>query len=147
MRSLALLVCTLVTAAGCGDSYVLDETEGVAACRAAFIAHGIYPSSTRPLGPITVDEVAIELTIDGWSLADKLGFEYVSEADPDFTETATDLGTTADQPRLQAAVDTALMEEPGVHLLMVRTWGHETAELASEQLQRYVGDWLTAQGR
>lgn len=147
MRRLALSVSALVTAAGCGDSYVLSEAEGIEAARGAFIAHDIYPSSTRPFGPIMLDEVAIEFTVDGWSLADKLGFEYVADGDPDFAEAVTDLGAIGEQPRLQAAVDQALTEEPGVHLLVLRTWGHETADLAKAQLARAVDEWLTAQGR
>lgn len=146
MRRLAVVLSLALTAA-CGDSYVLTEAEGIEAARGAFIAHNIYPSSTRPFGPIMLDEVAIEFTVDGWSLADKLGFEYVAEGDPDFSEAVTDLGATGEQPRLQAAVDLALEEEPGVHILVLRTWGHETADLAKAQLAGAVDAWLTSQGR
>jgi hypothetical protein len=146
MRSLPALVALATSA--CGGSHVLDEAEGVAAARAVFDRHGIGTGSTRPFGPLMLDEVAVDFTVDGWSLADNLGFEYVSEADPDFAEAATDLGALDQQPRLQAAVDEALMvDEPGVHILVLRTWGHETAELAREQLDRHVDAWLVSLGR
>jgi hypothetical protein len=143
-RSLALAAAM---SSACGGSYTLDEEEGVDVARAAFMAHSIYATSTRPLGPLTIDEVELTFTIDGWSLADKLGFEYVSDGDPDVSAAVTELGSIAEQPRLQAAIDEALMAEPGVHILVIRTWGHETYELAREQLTRHVDEWLTARGR
>jgi hypothetical protein len=146
MRSLLALV--LLAPSACGDVHVLDEQEGITAARAAFTRHDIGTGSTRPFGPLMIDEVAVDFTVDGWSLADNLGFEYVSEADPDFTEAATDLGALDQQPRLQAAVDEALMvDEPGVHILILRTWSHETATLARDQLDRHVDAWLTSLGR
>lgn len=141
------LAFALISLAACGMSYTLDESEGVEAARTEFAAHGIVAASTRPLGPVTVDGVAITFTVDGWSLADQLGFEYVSEHDPDFTRAVTDLGVPAETAKLQAAVDTTLAAEPGTHVLIVRTWGHETFELARDQLRGYVDQWLIAQGR
>jgi hypothetical protein len=143
---LALLPLALPLAA-CGMSYTLDESEGIDAARTAFIRHAIYPTSTRPLGPVHTDEADVSFTVDGWSLADKLGFEYVSEGDPDFAALASDPGGSSEQPRMQAAVDEALVAEPGVHVLVIRTWGHETYELARDQLVDYVDAWVSSQGR
>lgn len=135
------LVLTLVSA--CQFSYILDEDEGVAVAREVFTRHGIDAMSTRELGPLTLDDVVF--TADGWSAAARLGFEYVSEADPDFTEATTDLGAIDQYERLQTAVDDFLATEGG-HVLILRTWTHETAELAREQLDKRVDAWLIAQG-
>lgn len=143
-RRLAALALLL---SACGMSYTLDEQEGIDVATAAFNRHTIYPGSTRPIGPMTIDEVELTFTVDRWSLADKLGFEYVSDGDPDFTTAATDLGDSAEVGKLQTAVDEALAAEPGAHVLVLRTWGHETYELAAEQLDRYVEAWLIEQGR
>ncbi len=141
-----LAVVTLALAA-CGTSYTLDEAEGVDAIRAEFTAHGISTGGTRPLGPLRIDDVEVSFALDGWSLADQLGFEYVSDGDDDFSEAKSDLGGSLEWPKLQTAIDEALVEEPGTHVMVVRTWGHETAELATDQLRRYVSDWLIAHGR
>ena len=89
------LALVLAPLAACGGSYTLDEAEGIEAARTAFIRHTIYPSSTRPLGPVRVDEVDLQLTIDGWSLADKLGFEYVSDGDPDTAPAPTEISCSS----------------------------------------------------
>jgi hypothetical protein len=143
-----LFALALVALPACGMSYTLTEEEGVAVAQAAFQRHGVNPGSTRPFGPVVIDEVSVDFTVDRWSLADGLGFEYVSEADPDFAEAATDLGANDQHARLQTAVDEALaVDEPGVQLLILRTWGHQTYELAVDQLDGYVDAWLVERGR
>ncbi len=145
---LSRLAVVLLALSACGGSYTLDEAEGVAITRDVFITHGIFTGSTRPLGPIRLDELSLDLsfTVDAWSLADKVGFEYVSEGDPDFAAAPVDLGGLDQWPQLQAAVDVSLEAEPGVRILILRTWGHETPELAQGQLENYVDAWLTEHG-
>lgn len=138
----------LASLSACGTSYTLSEEEGVQVARDAFRAHNVYTTSTRPLGPLRVDDQfeVPSFTVDGWSLADLLGFEYVSEGDPDFATAPVDLG--ADGQSLQAAVDLATEGETGnVKILVLRTWGHETYELAAEQMTGAIDAWITAQGR
>lgn len=145
MRLLAAAV--LASTCACGMSYTLDEAEGVMIAQEAFRARNIFPGSTRPLGPFRVnDQFDLSFTVDGWSLADLLGFEYVSEGDPDFASAPIDLGK--DGQALQTAVDLATEGEAGdVKILILRTWGHETYELARDQMTGYIDAWLVAQGR
>ena len=142
------LAFVLLALSACGGSYTLDEAEGVAITRDVFERRDIFTGSTRPLGPIRIDELSLDLsfTVDAWSLADKVGFEYVSEGDPDFAAAPVELGGLDEWPKLQAAVDVALEEEPGVRVLILRTWSHETAGLAQGQLEGYVDAWLTEHG-
>jgi len=144
MRS--ALALALLCLPACGDSYVIAEADGVAIARTEFAARGVTTDAARSLGPLTIDAAEVSFTLDGWSAARSVGFEYVSEEDPDFVEAATDLGALDETAKLQTAVDAALAGEPQSHVLVIRTWGHETAELATSQLRRYVDEWLTAQG-
>ena len=140
------LALALLSLPACGGSYVIPEADGVAIARAELAARGVATSDARGLGPLTIDGVAVSFELDGWSAARTIGFEYVSENDPDFVEAATDLGAIDQTPKLQAAVDAALAAEPGSRVLILRTWSHETAELAEDQLRRHVDEWLSAQG-
>ena len=140
-----LAAASLVLAA-CGGSYTLTEDEGVTIARDVFATHDIPAGSTRPLGPLPIDEIDVEFTVDRWSLADRVGFEYVSEDDPDFSEAVTDLGADGEAQRLQEAVDLFLAEPPGDRVLVLRTWSHETAGLAQSQLEGFVEAWLVEHG-
>lgn len=135
-----------VVLAACGGSYTLTEDEGVTIAHDVFATHNIVVGSTRPMGPLPIDDVDVEFTVDRWSLANGVGYEYVSEDDPDFDEAVTDLGSDREVPRLQTAVDLFLEAEPGHRVLIIRTWGHETADLAKNQLEGYVELWLTDHG-
>ncbi|MBI4957532.1 MAG: hypothetical protein HY908_36330 [Myxococcales bacterium] len=136
----------LVVLAGCGDAaYVIPEEDGVRIVRAELAAHGVSATEARSLA-VTVDGVALGVVLDGWSGARALGFEYVSEGDPDLAGAATDLGLAAETPKLQAAVDAALAAEPASHVLVLGTAAHETAELAEGQLGDRVRAWLVALG-
>lgn len=140
-RSLLVLVASSLSA--CGDVYVLSEEEGVRAARDELLVHGIQADAVgEPLGPIVVDGVAISFVLDGWSAERGLGFEYVAERDPDFDEAPVDLGSLAESQKLEAAVDAALAATPERRVLVLRTWGHETFDLAEEQLRRRVSSWL-----
>jgi len=141
------LALAIVLLAGCGDdTYIIPEADGVRITREELAARGVSATAARSFGPVTVDGVALSFILDGWSDATAIGFEYVSEADPDFAEAATDLGQLDESPKLQAAVDAALTAEPGSHVLVLRTWSHETPELAEGQLRDYVRQWLTGLG-
>lgn len=131
--------------AGCGDVYVLSEAEGVKAAREVFAERGLVVDATdHVLGPVTVDGAAVTFTLDGWSPSSRYGFEYVSEGDADFSETTLDLGSLERAPKLQAAVDVATATTANV--LVMRTWSHETFELADAQLRRAVTAWLDVLG-
>jgi hypothetical protein len=140
------LALALVCLAGCGGSYVIPEEDGVRITREELAARGVSAAETRSFGPVAVDGVAVSFVLDGWSAAAALGFEYVSEADPDFAEAAPDLGSLDESPKLQAAVDAALAAEPDSHVLILRTWSHETQQLAEEQLREHVRTWLAGLG-
>lgn len=146
MSSRLALALSLLPLAACGTSYTLGEGDGVTAASDEFAAHGVVASATRSLGPVTVDGVALTFTLDRWCPAEGLGFEYIADNDPDFTAATTDLGVGTSTAKLQAAVDAALAAEPGAHVLILRTWGHETFELARDQLRGYVAQWLVAHG-
>ena len=140
------LALSVIGLAACGDTYFIPEDDGVRIVREEFAARGVVASEGRTVGPVTVDGVAMTFPLDGWSSADALGFEYVSDADPDFAAAATDLGSIAEAPKLQAAVDAALAAEPASHVLVVRSWAHETRALAENQLRNHVRQRLVELG-
>ena len=149
----------LVAASACdigGGVYVLGEEEGVAVLREALVARGYHPDDgSHAVANVIVCpaagegcDPALSYVLDGWDAAAGVGFEYVSEADPDFPG-ATALTSGAPSDRRDAAV--ALQEatnaevSPGV-VLVVRRWAHETAFLAREQLRAHADGELDALG-
>lgn len=145
MRSLLPLLVTSLAACGT-DGYVVPEEDGVAIARQACEARGVTVDETRPLGPLTIDAVAVSFVLDAWNGTRAVGFEYLSEADPDFVEAATELGDATESAKLQTAVDAAVATEPDSHVLIIHTWAHETPALAEDQLRRYVDGWLSDHG-
>jgi|GEM_PF-2932070 len=136
-----------------GGVYVLSEAEGTAILREALEARGYQPDDTdHAVTDVVVcpDEgacdPALTYVLDGWDATAGVGFEYVSEADPDFPDHPELTGGHVAEVRdaVAALADATAERVAPATVLVVRRWAHETRYLAEEQLRRHVEDELDA---
>ncbi|TNF34922.1 MAG: hypothetical protein EP329_06755 [Deltaproteobacteria bacterium] len=158
-RLLPLAVAALgLSFAACdigGDAYLLSESEGVAVVRAALEARGYHPDdTTHGVSDVVVCpadgacDAPLSYVLDGWDGAAGVGFEYVSEDDPDFAAhpelTSGHVSETRDA--VAALGDATAAAVAPAHVLVFRPWAHETRYLAEEQLRSHVDAELDALG-
>jgi hypothetical protein len=143
--------------AGCGDEAVsLTESEGAAVISQALTARGYAPTTDdfALTGVPVCDafencQAPAALTLDGWDPVSRVGYEYISRDDPDFPDHPLLRSTNPTIGRinaalLEAAINAQLADGEGGTVLVLRSWAHETTDLATGQLDNEVQRRLDA---
>ncbi len=138
-----IALLTVLGGAGClnGGVALITEARAIELARGVLADRGIQATDlTHVLSGLEVCDDAqpapacetVSFTLDGWDPARRVGFEYVSDNDPDFGR-GTRWSDSGDIAFLQSAVDASVAASGDV-VLMIRQWAHETEGLAEDQL-------------
>jgi len=150
---LVVLIAGLVSAGCIDDVALIPEARAIELARGELAERAIQATDeTHAITDLTVcpgaagaaDCETVSFTLDGWDPARHVGFEVVSDNDPDFGKGTrwSDLGET---DHLQAAVDAALISS-GEVVITIRQWSHETEALAESQFLSQLNLRLDALG-
>src|SRR5262245_9286839 len=128
MRRL-LLASLLLTGCPLDSAWLLPEYEALSLTRAELARRNVQVVDTTHVlsnitacaGPGGSGCVPVSFTLDGWDPVRKIGFEYVSDDDPDFG-LGTPFSAIRPSEALQTAVDQSLAGQATV--LIIHQWAH-----------------------